>query len=61
MGQGAAMFAQHPWLVIEWRLGQGDSSRWTEQRHPRAVSGPVLACAATDNWKLTPSRLLSNT
>ncbi|KAG0919669.1 hypothetical protein G6F31_021024 [Rhizopus arrhizus] len=22
-----AMFAQHPWLVIEWRLGQGDSSR----------------------------------
>lgn len=22
-----AMFAQHPWQVIEWRLGQGDSSR----------------------------------
>ncbi len=22
-----AIFAQHPWLVIEWRLGQGDSSR----------------------------------
>jgi len=31
------MFAQHPWLVIEWRLGQGDSSRWTERRHPAVV------------------------
>jgi len=44
------MFAQHPWLVIEWRLGQGDSSRWTERRHPAVVSALSGPGQKSHNW-----------